>query len=148
MQSSSWTILVGLIPLLLLVAPIATGIVLIVVSRRGRQSHAACGGCGYDVTGSVGQTDRCPECGAPFTSVGIDAPRTARRPVMMGFGIALLVIGLTCGTSLVGMLVFSTTTSPARPVPAPRIQTSPPTADAAAPAAPAEPTRPADPQSR
>jgi hypothetical protein len=87
--------MVSLLFLLVVVAPVVGGIVLIVKGRRRGPGYPACGGCGYDVTASVGAVDRCPECGGTFVSVGI-LPPTTRRPGMQIAGVVLLVLGLGC----------------------------------------------------
>ena len=52
--------------IIVLLVPIGLGVTLLILSGRGRRPFAACGGCGYDVSGSVGSVTRCPECGLNF----------------------------------------------------------------------------------
>lgn len=42
-------------------------------SRRLRRSrgYPACGRCRYDVTGTLGRSERCPECGSLLAEVGV-----------------------------------------------------------------------------
>lgn len=42
--------------------------------RRRGWYRTHCGACGYDMTGGTGQ-ERCPECGAPWSGLGGEAPR-------------------------------------------------------------------------
>ena len=135
----------ALLFLLLFLAPLVTGIVLLVLARRGGVKHPSCGQCGYDVTTSVGTVDRCPECDTPFIESGVVTPRQGRRPVMFGIGLALVIVSVSCfGLMFVGALFTatrSTTVAPAAPTaPAqPAATTEPaPAEPAPAPDQPAE----------
>ena len=86
----------GIIIVLGMLVPLAVGILLIVRSRRRGPDHAACGGCGYDVSRTVGTAARCPECGAAFVEVGITPPRGRRNPIMVVAGVSLVVASVTC----------------------------------------------------
>ena len=110
---------IALILLVFTLAPLVTGVALLILSRRGGVSHSACGSCGYDITSSVGTVDRCPECGGMFTQVGVVPPGRPRRPVMFGIGLALSILSVSCfGLMLVGMFFGSVRTT-TTPVPAP-----------------------------
>ncbi len=51
----------GLVFLIMVVVPMAGGVLLIVFSRRRGPDHPACGKCGYNVHASIGSVTRCPE---------------------------------------------------------------------------------------
>ncbi len=93
---------VGLLVLLIMVVvPLAGGVLLIVFSRRRGPDHPACGKCGYNVHASIGSGTRCPECGADFGQAGITPPRDKRNPFMIAAGLVLIVLAVGCfGSSL------------------------------------------------
>jgi hypothetical protein len=126
---------ISFLAIMVLVVPLVTGIVLIILARKRSPGHPACGKCGYDVSGSVGEVTQCPECGELFTEVGI-TPRVPKgRPVMMGVGIALIAL---VGTCFAGMMLM-TATAATRTVAPPPAATAQPTM----PEQPIEPTEPA-----
>ncbi len=84
---------------LIMVVPLAGGVLLIVFSRRRGPDHPACGKCGYNVHASIGSVTRCPECGADFGQAGITPPRGKRNPFMMAAGVALIVVTVGCFSS-------------------------------------------------
>src|SRR5688572_1857227 len=95
-----------LIMIVFLVVPLIGGIVLIVKSRRRGLGYPACGTCHYNVTGTVGNATRCPECGADLLTVGVLAPQGQRNTLMLWFGIVLLAIPLSCaGLNAVAFLI-------------------------------------------
>lgn len=103
-------LLILLVPLLLLLA----GAILLILSRRGRLAHPACGACGYDVTATVGSQDRCPECGERLVDAGVHPPgRPPRRTTMLAIGVVCLVLGGSCGVLTVGPMLFAATRSQA-----------------------------------
>ena len=53
---------------------ITLGLALMFADRKRRPPHATCGACAYILTGSLGATTACPECGSPFGS-SITAPK-------------------------------------------------------------------------
>jgi flagellar basal body-associated protein FliL len=64
-----------------------------------RPGHPACGSCQYDVTGILGTSDRCPECGSEFALVGIIPPNGWVQPVpktakFLVFGFVVLMFGV------------------------------------------------------
>lgn len=65
----------------------------LIVFLRARRAPAkpfpACGRCGYDVSATVAEADRCPECGTPFIEAGIIPPSVPPVPI----GRLVLVIG-------------------------------------------------------
>ena len=81
---------------LVVVAPLIIGVLLIVKSKGRGPSYPACGGCGYDVSGTVGNAARCPECGKDFVVVGIVPPVGKRNRGMLLTGVAVLLIPLMC----------------------------------------------------
>ncbi len=83
---------------LIMVVPLAGGVLLIVFSRRRGPDHPACGKCGYNVHASIGSVTRCPECGADFGQAGITPPRGNRKrnPFMIVAGVALIVFSVGC----------------------------------------------------
>ena len=90
--------------LLLCAIPLALGVILVVRSKQRGHGYPACGGCGYDVSGSMGSVVRCPECGALFTEVGITPPRGRRNRTMLVCGIILLAVFVSClGTGGIAM---------------------------------------------
>ncbi len=92
-----------LVFLIMVVVPLAGGVLLIVFSRRRGPDHPACGKCGYNVQASIGSGTRCPECGADFGQAGITPPRGKRKrnPFMIGAGLVLIVLAVGCfGSSL------------------------------------------------
>lgn len=99
--------MLGLLTMVLVIAVIAVaGVILIVFSRRGRRPYPSCGKCRYDVSGSIGTVDRCPECGQAFAEVGIMAPGGGKRAMALGAtGVVLVVIAVGCmGTSIVATM--------------------------------------------
>ena len=88
--------IVSLFPFIIVLIPIAAGILLVGLSRRGGLGFPACGRCGYDLSGSIGVATRCPECGGDFANVGIVPPKGRRNRIMVWAGAALIVIPLTC----------------------------------------------------
>ncbi len=90
-----------LVFLIMVVVPLAGGVLLIVFSRRRGPDHPACGKCGYNVRASIGSVTRCPECGADFGQAGITPPRDKRNPFMIAAGLVLIVLAVGCfGSSL------------------------------------------------
>ena len=90
-----------LVILIMVVVPLAGGVLLIVFSRRRGPDHPACGKCGYNVHASIGSVTRCPECGAEFGQAGITPPRGKRNPFMITAGLVLIVLAAGClGSSL------------------------------------------------
>ncbi len=107
--------MIGLVLVLIFVLlPLAAGILLVGLSRRGGLGYPACGGCKYDLSGSIGVATRCPECGADFANVGIVPPKGRRNRIMVWTGVVLIVVPLTC----VGMSVATVLLSLPRAVPA------------------------------
>lgn len=80
-----------MILVLLGIGPLIAGIALILTARTRGKGHPACGRCGYDVTGSIGTVNRCPECGGTFTEVGV-LPAGARRSRPMFWGGVMLLL--------------------------------------------------------
>jgi hypothetical protein len=95
MAASNPMIAIGLL-LVLFVVPVTIGVVLILASRRGRLNYPACGKCQYNLMGSVGKTDRCPECGSLFTQAGILPPDRTSRRGLLWTGVVLVSMPLTC----------------------------------------------------
>jgi len=95
------SMLVFVIALLVILIPLAIGIALVVKSRGKGLGYPACGTCRYDLSASVGTTDRCPECGLLFVTAGIVPPHGQRQPALLWMGVALLALSLGCaGTGL------------------------------------------------
>ena len=90
-------IVIGAFVLLLFVAVVIVGWVLMSSwwQSRGRR-YPSCGGCNYDLSGSLGQTAVCPECGSSLESVGIH-PISSGPTVANLVGLAMLVMGLAVG---------------------------------------------------
>ena len=93
--------MIGLVLVLIFVLlPLVAGILLVGLSRRGL-GYPACGGCKYDLSGSIGVATRCPECGADFANVGIVPPKGRRNRIMVWTGridcLGPLVRGCVCG---------------------------------------------------
>lgn len=86
----------GFIFLLLVPLPLVAGIVLIILSRKRSKGYPACGQCGYNVTGSIGNAVRCPECGSDFAHVGITPAVSRRNNAVLLLGVALIAVPLTC----------------------------------------------------
>lgn len=84
----------GLFILLMFIGLIGLGIMLITRSRGKALGYPACGKCSYDLTGTIGNQTRCPECGAAFADVGILAPTARRNRPVMWAGIVLVVLPL------------------------------------------------------
>ncbi len=87
----------ALIAFLLLLIPllgVVGGVALAVRARWKRRGYPACGGCGYDVSRTVGVVARCPECGAAFTEVGIVPPRrrSKPRPALLAWSVVTLLL--------------------------------------------------------
>lgn len=82
--------------LALLVLPGVLGIVLIFTARKEGSAYPACGSCRYDVSGSVGSTTRCPECGAEFLQAGIIPPGRRWNKALLWLGVAFTLLPITC----------------------------------------------------
>lgn len=93
--------------LFVVLVPLVAGGLLIAYSRKRGEKYPSCGGCGYDVTGTVGAATRCPECGQHFVAVGIVPPGGRRNKVMMWIGVAVLFIPVTCVGFGMVLSVFS-----------------------------------------
>ena len=99
--------IIGLLMLLVVVImPLAVGILLIVWSRRGGLGFPACGACHYNLSATVGTSTRCPECGALFTEVGILPPKGTRRPLMLWLGIGVILIPVLLFGTMFGLMAF------------------------------------------
>jgi hypothetical protein len=84
--------------LLIVVAPIIVGTILMVVSRgKRRQPFPSCGSCGYDLTGSLGETATCPECGSSLEAVGILPAANEQASSGFVIGACLVGVGLAVG---------------------------------------------------
>ena len=119
---------------LIMVVPLAGGVLLIVFSRRRGPDHPACGKCGYNVHASIGSVTRCPECGADFGQAGITPPRGKRNPLMIAAGVALTVLSVGClGSSLLLPIAKSQAARNAAVQKAAAAQKAPARADAAQP---------------
>jgi hypothetical protein len=75
--------------------------VVLIARRRGQAgaTYPSCPQCGYDVTGTLGQSANCPECGVAFATVGIRPPQPARRsrwllPMLVLAGCVMFVLVL------------------------------------------------------
>ncbi len=69
------------------VAQIIVGASLMAINAgKRRRPFPSCGGCGYDLTGSLGTAASCPECGASLEVAGI-------RPIDDGKTLAAFVMG-------------------------------------------------------
>lgn len=94
---------------------VGAGVWLFLRGLRGGPKFPSCGGCGYDLSGSLGSVARCPECGSAFTRVGINKPGPRRRPVLMLAGAALVGVAIGCiGTGLTTMLLMTQRATTAR----------------------------------
>ena len=82
---------------MLVLVPIVLGVAMLINSRRGGLGYPACGQCKYNLSASIGKTDRCPECGSAFATAGILPPRGPRRRLMAWTGAALIALPLMCG---------------------------------------------------
>ena len=127
---------------LIMVVPLAGGVLLIVFSRRRGPDHPACGKCGYNVHASIGSVTRCPECGADFGQAGITPPvgNRKRNPFMIAAGVVLIVSSLGClGSTLLLPLLLplaartqrsaAQKAAAAQPAPAPANAAQPETAE-------------------
>lgn len=103
--------LISKVFLLIFLLMIPAGIILIVKSRKKKTEFPTCGGCGYDLTGSTGATELCPECGGQFTVVGILPPEPGGRRVgMLALGIVLIILPVTCfGVMTIGITTAAST---------------------------------------
>ena len=117
--------ILAVVVLLLLLAMFVGGIVLLVKSRRGGPAYPSCGACSYDMTGSIGEVSRCPECGADVAVAGIVPPGGRRSKARMVIGGLLLAISVSCvGAMLLPALLLplrarsTPTATPAPPPPA------------------------------
>jgi hypothetical protein len=73
---------------------IIVGLTLMVADRKRRPPHATCGACAYILTGSLGATTTCPECGSPFETAGVQPAGTGQRSVRFLVGVGLLLAGV------------------------------------------------------
>lgn len=114
--------MIGLVLVLIFVLlPLVAGILLVGLSRRGGLGYPACGGCKYDLSGSIGVATRCPECGEDFANVGIVPPKGRRNRIMVWTGVVLLIIPLTwLGVGLASAFLTYPRAVPARQSAAPQ----------------------------
>jgi hypothetical protein len=124
-----------LVFLIMVVVPLASGVLLIVFSRRRGPDHPACGKCGYNVQASIDSGTRCPECGADFGQAGITPPRGKRKrnPFMIGVGLVLIVLAVGCFSS--SLLFQRATIAQSQAARSAAAQKAPAPADAAQPEA-------------
>jgi hypothetical protein len=73
---------------------IIVGLTLMFADRKRRPPHATCGACAYILTGSLGATTTCPECGSPFETAGVQPAGTGQRSVGFLVGVGLLLAGV------------------------------------------------------
>ena len=101
----------AIIVILIAVIPIGAsgvlGIVLILRGCRAGRPYASCGNtaCRYDLSGTIGHADRCPECGSGFAAVGINPPSKPRNMAMIVTGLAMVVAPFVLGTGVVSMVI-------------------------------------------
>jgi hypothetical protein len=78
-----------------LLASLLSGLVLIVIARRGRRlnDHPVCGSCRFDLSGIHPNSSTCPECGAGLSRRnGIRIGVRRRMPLVGVLGLLLLVV--------------------------------------------------------
>jgi hypothetical protein len=80
--------------LLAAIGLIVGGATFILTSWRCLPRYPSCGRCGYDLSGSLGRTTLCPECGSPFALGGIRPAGTGRLPSHFVAGATMLALGL------------------------------------------------------
>lgn len=90
---------------------LALGLVLVAVILRGvgtGLSYPSCGNriCRYDLTGSIGCTDRCPECGSRFAEVGITPFGRRRASPLILIALAALVVPMILGLVVSAVLAL------------------------------------------
>lgn len=96
----------GILELAILVALAVTVAIAMTLLRSGargqRRAYPSCGRCAYDVSGSIGNVDRCPECGASFLEVGVRPPGRApiQRRTML---IVVMVLTVVAGGMFLGI---------------------------------------------
>ena len=73
---------------------IILGLTLMFADRKQQPPHATCGECAYNLTGSLGATTTCPECGSPFETAGVLPAGTGQRSVRFLVGVGLLLAGV------------------------------------------------------
>jgi hypothetical protein len=73
---------------------IIVGLSLMFADRKRRPPHPTCGACAYDLSGSLGETTTCPECGSPFAVAGVQPAGTGQRSVRFLVGVGLLLAGV------------------------------------------------------
>jgi len=73
---------------------ITLGLTLMFADRKRRPPHATCGACAYILTGSLGATTTCPECGSPFETAGVLPAGNGQRSVRFLVGVGLLLAGV------------------------------------------------------
>jgi hypothetical protein len=74
---------------------LVVGLTFMCADRKRRPPHATCGACAYILTGSLGATTTCPECGSPFEVAGVQPAGTGQRSVRFLVGVGLLLAGVT-----------------------------------------------------
>ena len=87
-------IIVMLLELLFVVATTIGGVMLIRSGLGRGPGHPACGGCGYDLSGTVGTETRCPECGTDILTAGIIPSKGRRSRWRIAIGTTLLLVPL------------------------------------------------------
>ena len=83
------------------------GIIAITRGMQGGCPYPSCGNarCRYDLSGSIGHADRCPECGCAFAEVGIRPPTRSRNIAAVVTGVALIIAPFLLGSGIITMLL-------------------------------------------
>ncbi len=85
-------LIASLIFLLALLGCLASGVFLLVRTRRPADSHPRCGHCGYNLTGAV--SNRCSECGRLFIEAGVIVLPKRRSSATLVVGLVLVILPL------------------------------------------------------
>ncbi|MHC4947650.1 MAG: hypothetical protein ACYTG1_05245 [Planctomycetota bacterium] len=136
----SIALVVALVMLLALLSALVGGVLLLARSRTGGLGFPACGGCQYDLTGSIGSVTRCPECGGDIAVVGIIPPGGRRNPTRVAVGVMLVLLSLMCLGGMAFSLLASRSVTRVAPLPPPVTTPTP-----GGPAGPPGPPGPAPP---
>ena len=83
-----------LIVYLPIVALIVLFVTLIVTGRAPRRNYPSCGRCGFDLTGTLGTSDTCPECGTSIGIAGVCPIRSGRRRSTGTLGLIVALISV------------------------------------------------------
>ena len=92
------------IAVIMVLAAFFVGLASLLLARGLRTGlpYPSCGNprCRYDLTGSIGCADRCPECGSRFAEVGITPVGRGRNRALIVAGLAVILFPVVIGLAV------------------------------------------------